>query len=53
MKNNIDGHFYKVPFIKKKELESMKKQFDVYKGKMEALLISQLDLLKEINRDEE
>ena len=39
--------------MKKKELEDMKKQFDVYKAKMESLLISQLELLKEINRDEE
>lgn len=39
--------------MKKKELEDIKKQFDVYKAKMESLLISQLELLKEINRDEE
>ena len=39
--------------MKRKELEDMKKQFDVYKAKMESLLISQLELLKEINRDEE
>ncbi len=39
--------------IKKKELEDIKKQFDVYKAKMESLLISQLELLKEINRDGE
>ena len=37
--------------IKKKELEEMKKQFDVYKAKMESLLISQLELLKEVNKD--
>ena len=36
---------------KQKELEDLKKQFDVYKAKMESLLISQLELLKEINRD--
>ena len=39
--------------MKKKELEDIKKQFDVYKAKMESLLISQLELLKEINKDEE
>lgn len=39
--------------MKKKELEDIKKQFDVYKAKMESLLISQLELLKDINRDEE
>ena len=36
---------------KKKELEDVKKQFDIYKAKMESLLISQLELLKEINAD--
>lgn len=39
--------------IKKKELEDIKKQFDVYKAKMESLLISQLELLKDINKDDE
>ncbi|MBR6504748.1 MAG: DivIVA domain-containing protein [Clostridia bacterium] len=34
---------------KKREQDEMKKQFDIYKAKMEALLISQLELLKEIN----
>lgn len=38
---------------KKKELENVKKQFDVYKAKMESLLISQLELLKEINKEDE
>jgi len=38
--------------MKKKELEDMKKQFDVYKAKMEALLISQLELLKDINNED-
>ena len=37
--------------MKKKELEDLKKQFDVYKAKMESLLISQLELLKEVNKD--
>ena len=37
---------------RKKELENMQKQFDVYKAKMESLLISQLELLKEINKDD-
>jgi len=32
--------------LKQKELEDLKKQFDVYKAKMESLLISQLELLK-------
>ena len=38
---------------KRKELEEVKKQFDVYKAKMESLLISQGELLKEINRNED
>ena len=37
----------------KKELENVKKQFDVYKAKMESLLISQLELIKEINKEDE
>ena len=39
--------------MKKKELEDVKKQFDVYKAKMESLLISQLELIKEINKGQE
>lgn len=38
--------------IKKKELDDIKKQFDIYKAKMEALLISQLELLKDVNKDD-
>ncbi len=37
--------------MKKKELDELAKQFDVYKAKMESLLISQLELLKEVNKD--
>ena len=37
--------------LKKKELEDLKKQFDVYKAKMESLLISQLELLKDHKED--
>lgn len=37
---------------KRKELEDVKKQFDIYKAKMESLLISQLELLKDINKEE-
>ena len=36
---------------KQLKLEETQKQFDVYKAKMEALLISQLELLKDINND--
>ena len=38
---------------KRKELDDVKKQFDIYKAKMESLLISQLELLKDINKDDE
>ena len=41
--------------IMEKELQydETRKQFDVYKAKMEALLISQLELLKDMNRKDE
>ena len=38
--------------MKKKELEDVKKQFDVYTAKMESLLISQLELIKDINKED-
>ena len=38
--------------IKNKELEDIKKQFEIYKAKMESLLISQLELLKDVNKDD-
>ena len=37
--------------MKKKAKEDIEKQFDVYKAKMESLLISQLELLKEVNKE--
>lgn len=37
--------------LKRKELDDVQKQFDVYKAKMESLLISQLELLKEVNKE--
>ena len=39
--------------IKEERFEEVKKQFDVYKAKMESLLISQEELIKEINKDDE
>ena len=39
--------------LKKKELEDVQKQFDIYKAKMESLLISQLELIKEINKEQD
>lgn len=38
--------------MKQKELDDVKKQFDVYKAKMEALLISQLEMLKDVNKED-
>lgn len=38
--------------LKQKEMEDLQKQFDVYKAKMESLLISQLELIKDINKDQ-
>ncbi len=38
--------------MKRRELEDMQKQFDIYKAKMESLLISQLELLKEMNKQD-
>lgn len=35
---------------KRMQLDEARKQFDVYKAKMEALLISQLEILKEVNK---
>ena len=37
--------------VKKKELEDVEKQFDIYKAKMESLLISQLELIKDMKKD--
>ena len=32
--------------------DDVKKQFDIYKAKMESLLISQLELIKDINKED-
>lgn len=37
----------------RRKTEELKKQFDVYKAKMEALLISQLELLQDKNNEED
>ncbi len=42
----------KEEFDVKRRLEDVKRQFDVYKAKMEALLISQLELLQDKNENE-
>ena len=39
--------------IKQRELDDVKKQFDIYKAKMESLLISQLELLKDVNKEDQ
>jgi cell division septum initiation protein DivIVA len=46
--NDLDNEI----MAKKKELEDVKKQFDIYKAKMESLLIAQLELLKDINKED-
>lgn len=46
--NDLDSEI----IMKRKELEDVKKQFDIYKAKMESLLISQLELIKDINKDD-
>ena len=38
--------------LKQKELDDVKKQFDIYKAKMESLLISQLEILKDVNKED-
>ncbi len=37
---------------KNKELSEMKKHFEIYKAKMESLLIAQLELIKDMGRDD-
>ncbi len=37
--------------MKQRELDDITKKFDVYKAKMESLLISQLEILKEVKQD--
>lgn len=36
---------------KQNELDEVKRQFDVFKAKMESLLISQLEILKDVNQE--
>ena len=37
---------------KEKELDDLKKQFDIYVAKMESLLSSQAELLRQVNKDD-
>ena len=39
--------------MKEQQFNDVKKQFDIYKAKMEALLISQSEFIKEINKEED
>jgi len=39
--------------MKEHQFGDVRKQFDIYKAKMEALLISQSELIKEINKEDE
>ena len=45
-------NIYREQADKQRELEELKRNFEVYKAKMEALLISQLELLKEMNEED-
>lgn len=38
--------------VKQKELDDLKRQIEVFKAKMESLLISQLEILKDVNPNE-
>ena len=37
--------------LKQKEMNEIEKQFDIYKAKMESLLISQLELIKDMKKE--
>lgn len=37
--------------LRQREKDEMEKQFDIYKAKMESLLISQLELIKDMKKD--
>ena len=37
--------------MKKREIDEIEKQFDIYKAKMESLLISQLELIKDMKKE--
>ena len=37
--------------LKKREIDEMEKNFEIYKAKMESLLISQLELIKDIKKE--
>ena len=39
--------------IKEQQFSDVKQQFDIYKAKMESLLISQSEIIKEINKEDE
>ena len=39
--------------VKEQQFSDVKQQFDIYKAKMESLLITQSELIKEINKDDE
>lgn len=39
--------------LKEQQFNDVKKQFDIYKAKMESLLISQSEIIKEINKEDD
>lgn len=50
-KQSLDSLNQSIVF-KKREMDEMEKQFDIYKAKMESLLISQLELIKDMKKEE-
>lgn len=49
-KQSLDSINQSIVF-KKRELDETEKQFDIYKAKMESLLISQLELIKDMKKE--
>ena len=39
--------------LKEQQFSEVKQQFDIYRAKMESLLVSQSEIIKQINQDEE
>ena len=51
VQKEVDGLEQQIIY-KRKALEDLKKQFDIYKAKMESLLIAQLELIKDVNKED-
>ena len=51
-KINSVSDFFQLKETVRNLIDDVKKQFDIYKAKMESLLISQLELLKDVNKED-